>query len=451
MIQAFRIPCALSVVSLRPLLPLATLILLCCCCLCDCSSNLLRNEHSPRLSINSRRLDISAGIIVKRDGTTIRVEPTSITIPDSPVKIVTDEMFDLIPPSHQSVNWGCAPAGTKVCGLLQPNSLVKDSLRVKSQSGVRGTPLPPAAYTVGSEWPLINSTSNIPHQKVFLDYDVPQRRICTVAINDAGSSKLFIGPLSLGAPSPPDIPRLYTPIVNIEASTFDSQLHDSNLMPIYTSDSNHPKVDSNTVAKTRSKLLMGKTVTIAFVGDSVTGGAAASNSAKAFPAMFTDQLRKQYPNAAIESVMVAQGGTHSDSQFARFQKRFTTDYPDLVIVEFINDVALDGKTVSDRYSRFIRMLQSHGTESIICLPHLCSPSLYGFKPDDWQSVANKEYYVVVTELCQEMKVGLANVFERSKNIKSEGLTPALLLADRQMHPNDRGHQLYAEELFRFFH
>lgn len=221
-------------------------------------------------------------------------------------------------------------------------------------------------------------------------------------------------------------------------------------MPVSTSASNNLPVNSRAVAKTAAKLVSGKPVTIAFVGDSVTRGAATSVPSKAFPIIFTDRLQRKHPGSAINIIMLAEGGTHSDTQFARFQKRFTTDYPDLVIVEFINDVPLDESIVRDRYSHFLQMLQSHGTECIICLPHLCNPLLYGYKADDWQAVTDKKYYAVVSELCQQMNVGLANVFERSKNISREGLTPSLLLADRQMHPNDKGHQIYAEELSRFF-
>jgi hypothetical protein len=401
------------------------------------------------MTVDGRTLNIGETDVQTAHGT-IHLKKQSLLLPAPPAKTIKDEKFDLVPFAKQDINWECAPAGTKIYGLLQPRSLINSSLKVKKDKGERAALLPETEYHVDATWPLISSTGQSAHQQVFLDYQVRQNCISTVAFDSAGVAKIISGSLSLGAPVPAQIPSELTPVANVLVRSFDQAVRAEDIMAIRYPPPNPPAVNQAMTTKAAAKLKSGKPILVEFIGDSVTCGASASSLEKSFPVLFISELHKKYPNAQIKVARIADGGTHSDTEFAKFRARVGADFPDLAIVEFVNDVALDGKTLQERYRDYFTMLTSHGTECIVCLPHMCSPSVYGFKANDWQSVAAKPYYSVIPAVAKDTKAGVANVFERCRTIRSEGLTPELLLADGQMHPNDRGHQLYVEELMRFF-
>ena len=432
--------------------------LLCCCLLSACQTNntsqTSKNDNvSSSIEVKNRSVTVPDGVFHTASGKLLHVHRAVFTIPSSEGRQYTDEPFELVKPEPSgTITWQHAPAGAKVCGLAQPNALVTASLRLKSKPGRElSSIISSRNYIVNQTWPLIYLATNSEHvpKTIFIDYMIRQQRLCTLACDDTGIIKLLLGPLSLSSPTPPPVTIGLTAIANILAPPFSEDLSKEDVMPISSTENEIvSRIDESAVRKTLSKLHQGKSVEIAFIGDSVTCGACASHPNNSFPELFISRLKKKYPQAQITHFLVAKGGTGSSTEFAAFNKRRSK--ADLVVIEFINDVALDRQTLIQNYEPFVNRIKAQGSEAIICLPHLCNPTLYGLKPNDWETVERKSFYVVIPQIAKQHDIGCADVCHRSLNISREGLSPMLLLADRQMHPNDRGHALYVEELLSFF-
>ena len=93
-------------------------------------------------------------------------------------------------------------------------------------------------------------------------------------------------------------------------------------------------------------------------------------------------------------------------------------------------------------------LKQAGAEVVLCTPHLPAPQLMAAA--SWQAVAAKPYIKFVRQTAASAQVALADVAARWNSLRREGLNPDFMLVDEVIHPNDRGHAIYAEELLKCF-
>lgn len=441
------------------------------------------------LVIEGRRINVAGGT-VKVDGKTREIKPTSFDIPDSPGQNYKDESFQLVKPTEDnSLSWQRTPLGVKVCGLAVPNLLVTDSLQIiPMQRPNHQVPLARKEITLDKKWGIIFAAHDTAKasENVLLNYTVRQQRICTIAADRFGKLHLITGKLSRGSPSPPSVQADKLALINVLAPPFDAELEPEDVMLIKpkltetvypwtyadVEDSYHSialkekKKEKNCLRKTIQKLSEGSPVSICFIGDSVTYGCCASSPSGHFTNLLVEKLKRKYPSSSISWDVFAKGGSNSTTQFKNYLEEYASSNtlkvkvsasgvrnppsiavkPDLVIVEFVNDLSLPEEQVARNYSQFVEAMQVQGIETIICLPHLVNPTFYGLKSSDWLTIAQKPYYRVIAELAVQKKFALANVASRTLMAQREGLKPELLLADGANHPNDRGHQIYAEEI-----
>jgi len=83
------------------------------------------------------------------------------------------------------------------------------------------------------------------------------------------------------------------------------------------------------------KLRAGKPVTVAYLGGSITAGAGSSDPAKtSYRALVTQWLRNRYPQAQVNEINAAVGGTGSVYGAIRVRRDIIAHKPDLVFIEF---------------------------------------------------------------------------------------------------------------------
>ncbi|MBS1998852.1 MAG: hypothetical protein JSS86_21150, partial [Cyanobacteria bacterium SZAS LIN-2] len=348
--------------------------------------------------------------------------------------------------------WQRTPQGTKVCGLTIPDVLIPDSLRVKSRPGdTDGTTI--TDYVLDPKWGIVlaKSTASSEMQNVFIDYEVKQWRIHTIVATHNGNIQVLAGHAYTGSPSPPAIPENTIPILNVLASPLNESLTMSSILPIIDA---HPAATSNPSylkpSKTISRLKQHLPLKICFLGDSVTCGCCATTKEASFPMLLVRKLRHQFPGSEISYSLFCKGGSTSTSQFASYLKHIQDEAaaPDLVVIEFVNDLQLPANVIQQNYQNFVSAMQGRGAEVIVCIPHLVHPTYYGFQANDWRSIANLKYFGLIHELSRKCKFSIADMAFRSQNSAIEGLSPELILADRINHPNNKGHEMYAEEVMK---
>jgi len=419
--------------------------------------------HSPHTSglatsISGRKITIHNGTIAMPGASPVNLPETSFQIPPCTPAVYSDEPFELVKLDDTDARaWHYTPQGTQICTLPLQGLLLPETLCIKPHAGDPcDKNLRVFDYHVDPKWGIVlaGKKENLQSQKVYLDYEVKQRQIYTVYVSKTKDVQLVAGKLERGAPSPAELPQGATAIMNIIAPPANENLSSSDILPITSS---HPPgtvvADEFKPLKAIKKLKTGLPLNICFIGDSVTCSACATNKDHAFPALLMQNLRKMY-SGEISYSLFCKGGSDSSEQFKKYLALAKTSEkqtkPDLIVVEFVNDLRLRPAEIEQNYKTFVEAMHAQGTEVIVCLPHLVHPSYYGYQPQDWAAIAGKAYYSVITDLSKKCKFAVADVAFRSKHAAVEGLKPELLLADGLNHPNDRGHAIYAEELIKCF-
>lgn len=124
------------------------------------------------------------------------------------------------------------------------------------------------------------------------------------------------------------------------------------------------------LANTYIKLTEQKKLKIAYFGGSITCGG--GSSGECWRTLFHKHMEEKYPNAEIEMINAAVGGTGSSYALYRLKEDVLEKAPDLVIIEYavndnypgINDTA----TVEEYYESIIRNIYAHDPMTdIICV------------------------------------------------------------------------------------
>jgi len=421
----------------------------------------LINEECSRftLEIRGRELTLSPGSCTI-NGTVIKVsEPTKLSVKSCSTKDISNEIFSLVNTSEKNPIYTRMPAGCLAGAGTGPvpYTVVPGSLKIARIGGGADRSLYEEGvdYLVDPKWTAIERTKSSSAQegeKVLLDYTVYRQRIDAIILTTAGEVKIINGQPSQFGPSPPKPPPGSILLANILVPPLDQKLTAASIMPVYSMTHFHnPEFDylnAEALAKTKKKLAAGGLLKIAFCGDSVTRGCYSSCTQTAFTSVFLEKLKSKYAKATINFVVFGIPGAQSTSIFPRFAQEILPKQPDLVIIEIVNDISLDQETIVGNYKQLFNQAKAVGAEIIVCLPHLPVPSYYRVK--GWSAVACKPYFSILRELAAQHNVALANVAGRWEKASNEGLDPLLLLSDHLNHPNDRGHEIYAEELIGCF-
>jgi len=180
----------------------------------------------------------------------------------------------------------------------------------------------------------------------------------------------------------------------------------------------------------------------------VTCGGDASAPARAFPQAFTAWLRNKYPQARIRYVNAGTGGWNSNSKLPLFEEEVISQAPDLVIIEFVNDMGMDRETIFANYTQAVTRIREVGGEVIILTPNFVRPDWMG--AGDLRTPETRAAVGYLKEFAAAHNVGLADVSARWAHLWIEGFPYLTLLFNGINHPDDRGHQLFVEELRKFF-
>ena len=118
------------------------------------------------------------------------------------------------------------------------------------------------------------------------------------------------------------------------------------------------------------KLQAGQTVTIAYLGGSIT---AASDGWREHSASW---LQKQYPLASIKSIDAGIGGTGSDFGVFRLRKQVLELNPDLIFIEFaVNDGEMSPKLIHETMEGIVRQTWKYNSHIDICFVYTLAATM----------------------------------------------------------------------------
>lgn len=435
----------------------------------------LERELGPAKASDGMRLNpyVKTGLdVVPLGGLRIEVKPGEIDVDGSLVKVERPTVLEIRPPRVIPVRdekrrltdevpqrynkgttlRGCSPLGIGLAGTLAPASLV-----VKVSPGADAE-----RYEEGKDWradKLWGQVGRLPDGRikadtdVYIDYDYGLMRLDTIAVRDDGVVVLHGGAEHKMVPEPPPVDMQSRALCNLFLPYHCTVLTDAEIFPIGPAFPEPGLVacedKAALIPRTRARLAAGEAVTLVYWGDSVTCGGDATSPETAFPLAFTNWLRCRYPEARIRHVNAGTGGWNSRSKLPLFEEQVLVHKPDLVVIEFVNDMGFPRETVFANYTEAVSRIRAGGGEVIVLTPHFVRP--------DWmpgnQGMRTPETRDAVTflrEFCAENHVGLADTSRRWEHLWVEGLPYLTLLNNGINHPDDRGHALFVADLKLFF-
>jgi lysophospholipase L1-like esterase len=394
--------------------------------------------------VNDRLLEVTAE-------TALDIEPPSITaVKDQSLEISADGLAGISSKTILADLKASASDPVPLAGILVPGSVHVKAGKDGAVAYKRGVD-----YAIDERWGAIAGVTGGAIKKgqaVYVDYKYSGRRLDTVVMSNSGKLSLLHGIAAKSAPVPPHVPAGFLAIANVYVPPTPSSIGPE-IIPIKTLQATPVpnevrEANRKALSKTLAKLNAGEPLNIVFWGDSITAGADSSAPDKTFTSQFLAALRARFPAARVSTSTLGIGGTNTNHRLPGLEKDVLSRKPDLVIVEFVNDLMVPAPQLEANYAKIIGLMKQSGAELILCTPHLPAPNVMAAA--SWQAVGAKPYIKLVRRTATSSQVGLADVALRWEGLRREGLRPDFMLVDEVIHPNDRGHALYAEELMKCF-
>jgi acyl-CoA thioesterase I len=186
------------------------------------------------------------------------------------------------------------------------------------------------------------------------------------------------------------------------------------------------------------KLRAGKTVTVAYLGGSISQGAGASDVNKtSYRALVNNWLRTRFPKSRFNELNAAVAGTNSIYGAIRARRDVVEYKPDLVFIEFaVSDNSEKEDAVKKSIEGIVRQLLAVSQPPEIVLLYTTNANRNAVV--EWHEAIASFYHLPA--------VNLQNLVW--KQLEANNTTFATLSKDG-VHPNDEGHKLYSNHIIEF--
>lgn len=344
--------------------------------------------------------------------------------------------------------WAGATSLNKVLGPVDtgtrlPNVLDADSVVVYS-GAARDT-----VYVVDKDYKLdrvwgglarVDGGAMPKGAKVLVDYTVCLQRIDTVQVSKNGVASIKKGTsAAVCAPDTEPDPGC-TPLANVYVCYQTSAVTSSDIYPLskqHLSWRDFVKTSGKeNLAHTLGLLKAGSPVTVVCWGDSVTAGGSASSPDKCYVELFRARLKAAYPKSKITLINAGIGGSNTNSRHDGYDKEVLSYNPDLITVEFVNDIGMGPDTIKKNWAEFVSRARQKNpsVEFILITPHNVMP--------EWMTGFAKSADAM-RQAAVDNNVALADANNVWMNLRTVGIPYLSLLANGINHPNDLGHDVFA--------
>jgi lysophospholipase L1-like esterase len=180
----------------------------------------------------------------------------------------------------------------------------------------------------------------------------------------------------------------------------------------------------------------------------VTAGGDASDEAHGYVGLFGRLLQERFGGASVRVVNAGIGGSNTRGRWPAFQAEVLDHHPDLVTLEFVNDMGFPDGELEERYAKILQSVREAGAALVLITPHFTRP--------DWMGLPNgrgtdgRHAVAFLRRFAREHGVPLADAARRWQALEGLGIPYETLLKNGINHPDDRGHRIFAEELMRLF-
>ncbi|EON74810.1 hypothetical protein ADIS_4711 [Lunatimonas lonarensis] len=191
-----------------------------------------------------------------------------------------------------------------------------------------------------------------------------------------------------------------------------------------------------------------RTINLVFHGHSVPAGFFKTpivNTLDAYPFQLLGLLKDRYPHAVINAIVTAKGGENAHSGQARFVDEVLNHQPDILFIDYaLNDRGIGLEAAKKAWTDMIVQATQRGIKVILLTP----------SPDMRSDLLNpadplKSHSDQIVELAAAHSVGLADVFSLFQQI-DKACNCIEDYMSQVNHPNQKGHEIIATEILRYF-
>jgi len=191
-----------------------------------------------------------------------------------------------------------------------------------------------------------------------------------------------------------------------------------------------------------------RTISIVFHGHSVPAGYFKTpqvNTLGAYPQQFLRKLKEIYPFATVNVIVTAIGGENSLSGEKRFEKDVLTHNPDLILIDYaLNDRGAGLLESYIAWNNMIKQSQNRGVKIILLTPSPDQSVNYADSRNELKGHSDQ-----IRKLAAENHVGLADSYAAFEPFYSNKKKLSEMMSQVN-HPNEKGHELIANELIKWF-
>jgi acyl-CoA thioesterase-1 len=196
--------------------------------------------------------------------------------------------------------------------------------------------------------------------------------------------------------------------------------------------------------KTNAALTAGeRPVRIVGFGDSITGVYYHSGGRRAWTEMLGLALQRVYPQAKITTINAGVSGGNTATGLARMDKDVLAHQPDLVVIMFgMNDVVANTPEAYEANLRtMVAKCRAINAEVVLCTPNWITE-------DNGSRQLGKlaAYAEIVRKVATELALPLTDCFSIYEAVAMLDLRQYAVLMSDGIHPNMRGHKLFAESM-----
>ncbi len=192
------------------------------------------------------------------------------------------------------------------------------------------------------------------------------------------------------------------------------------------------------MGNTYAKLTIDKTLNVAYLGGSVTGGVGGSNGG--WRTMTTNWFKEQFPDASVNEIYAAIGGTASFWGSFRVDSAVLQKNPDLIFVEF---------TVNDGYAGMKKDQSAAYMEGIIKQINAKCPNadiIIVVITDKGIVGTHSENMIAHFGIAEHYGIPIIDVGMALKAQMDATGTGWEEYSNDWVHPNDKGYKIYADEV-----
>lgn len=422
--------------------------------------------HATGLTAEGTFVSVAAGPHPAAGTTVVVTASARLAVAPAPVVAVTNETVRLSGDKPAGWSKGARLKALSARDVNASGALVPGSLEIRRAAGDERLRAG-ADYLADEVWGHVGvgpSGRAATNEAVVASYRYSLRRMDTIQVSAAGIASIKAGEPHISAPVPPPTDAGCTAIAHVFVDHREATVAQDHIDPILESAAQ--AVTGTTpgrIPRTLEKLRTGKAVTIVCCGDSVTAGGNASLPDLRYVDVFTAGLRERFPKAALTVTNISVGGSNSrqwlypdrfpfrnlaPAQSGVDFKRVLDAKPDLVTIEFVNDCGLTPAQVDEVYGDLLGRVRGVGAELILITPHFTMLKMMGFANE--QGVEARPYVLALRAFATKNGLALADASARWEHLWKEGLPYTTLLHNTINHPDDRGHRLFAEELWKCF-